>query len=307
MHARLTGTARRRWVATAVALAVVGGLAPAAMAQSTVRKATVHKATVHKATVRKAGVPVRTGLIVSHCEYSHRAPDDPIVHPGVSGASHSHDFFGNNTTNAHSTVDSLRGHTTTCHTAGDTAAYWTPTMLVNAKPVSPAGILAYYSVFDKVTNHQLPIGLKIVAGGPANVRFTCFRHGMPTAAFVHMPACRTTDYMAIGINFPNCWNGTDLDSPDHRSHMAYAVKGVCPSTHPVRVPRLAIWVLYRSVPKQSVITLASGGLETAHADFFNAWDPKTLAALHHFCLDGNRECYKLMPRVLKALHLKRNR
>ena len=37
------------------------------------------------------------------CLPSHRAPDDPIVYPKQPGASHLHDFFGNETTNAFST------------------------------------------------------------------------------------------------------------------------------------------------------------------------------------------------------------
>jgi len=46
------------------------------------------------------------------------------------------------------------------------------------------------------------------------------------------------------IIFPSCWDGKNIDSPDHRSHMAYSPGGRvlanadCPSTHPVRVPQL---------------------------------------------------------------------
>src|SRR5688572_33265149 len=45
---------------------------------------------------------------VSGCGFSHRAPDDPIVGPGKPGTSHMHDFFGNRSTDAHSTLESLR-------------------------------------------------------------------------------------------------------------------------------------------------------------------------------------------------------
>ena len=48
-----------------------------------------------------------------------------------------------------------------------------------------------------------------------------------------------------------CWDGKNLDSPDHQSHMYSTTKkgtfveaGPCPSTHPVRMPQLAyetIW------------------------------------------------------------------
>src|SRR3712207_8279726 len=44
---------------------------------------------------------------VVRCDSSHRNSDDPIVYPGAPGAAHSHDFFGNSSTNAHSTHESL--------------------------------------------------------------------------------------------------------------------------------------------------------------------------------------------------------
>ena len=50
---------------------------------------------------------------VTRCTYSHTLSDDPIVHPNQPGASHSHDFFGNKTTDAFSTLASLtKGGTT---------------------------------------------------------------------------------------------------------------------------------------------------------------------------------------------------
>jgi len=45
------------------------------------------------------------------------------------------------------------------------------------------------------------------------------------------------------IIFPSCWDGKNLDSPDHKSHLAYSGTGglgfgSCPTTHPVRVPQV---------------------------------------------------------------------
>ncbi|KAK4163136.1 hypothetical protein QBC43DRAFT_345307 [Cladorrhinum sp. PSN259] len=46
------------------------------------------------------------------------------------------------------------------------------------------------------------------------------------------------------VIFPSCWDGKNLDSPDHSSHMAYSpgsptLAGAnCPASHPVRVPQL---------------------------------------------------------------------
>ncbi len=44
----------------------------------------------------------------SNCRFSHAAPDDPIVHPRMPGASHPHEFFGNTSTNSKSTLATLR-------------------------------------------------------------------------------------------------------------------------------------------------------------------------------------------------------
>jgi Domain of unknown function (DUF1996) len=81
--------------------------------------------------------PSPTGAnFVVRCGFSHRAQVDPIVDFGKT-AHHMHDFFGNTTTSANSTLESLRAaasrsdHGTTCEprpgtTFGDTATYWIP-------------------------------------------------------------------------------------------------------------------------------------------------------------------------------------
>src|SRR5436190_8376748 len=54
------------------------------------------------------------GVFATLCRFSHEAPDDPIVYPGQAGKSHLHTFFGNASTDAASTYDSLRASDTTC-------------------------------------------------------------------------------------------------------------------------------------------------------------------------------------------------
>jgi hypothetical protein len=53
------------------------------------------------------------------------------------------------------------------------------------------------------------------------------------------------------IFFPSCWDGKNLDSDDHRSHMAYPASGSynngpCPSSHPVQLISLFFEVLYNT-------------------------------------------------------------
>src|SRR5260370_12558621 len=64
------------------------------------------------------------------CTYSHSNFDDPIIHPGVPGASHEHDYFGNNSTDANSTYTSMTAATTTCVTQSDTSGNWQPSLMI---------------------------------------------------------------------------------------------------------------------------------------------------------------------------------
>ncbi|KAK4195144.1 hypothetical protein QBC40DRAFT_317373, partial [Triangularia verruculosa] len=53
------------------------------------------------------------------------------------------------------------------------------------------------------------------------------------------------------VIFPSCWDGKNLDSPDHSSHVAYSPVGggrlagqACPESHPVRIPQLMYEMLW---------------------------------------------------------------
>jgi hypothetical protein len=52
------------------------------------------------------------------------------------------------------------------------------------------------------------------------------------------------------ITFPTCWDGVNLDTPDHKSHVAYPSSGSyestgpCPSTHPVHLPQVMYEVIW---------------------------------------------------------------
>ncbi|KAL2265061.1 hypothetical protein VTJ83DRAFT_7571 [Remersonia thermophila] len=57
------------------------------------------------------------------------------------------------------------------------------------------------------------------------------------------------------ILYPTCWDGKNLDSPDHKSHIAYpisgpqtftgnSVGGQCPETHPVKIPQIMLEIVW---------------------------------------------------------------
>ncbi len=245
---------------------------------------------------------VRVAEFLAECPYSHRKPDDPIVLPGMPGASHMHSFFGNDSTDAHSDLTSLQGGRTTCDPVSDLSSYWVPTLYDGTREIEPTGTTFYYlgeGVRDDViANIQpFPRGLRIIAGyskatGPddnSSARWSCLHHGEvpPGKEFVD---CPDGSMLESYLDFPQCWNGVDLDSADHKSHMAFPVGGQCPSTHPVPVPKLRQVLRYpvNSPPEQ--LSLASGRGYTMHGDFFNVWPEDELAQRVRDCINVIVKC-----------------
>lgn len=235
---------------------------------------------------------------VSGCGFSHRGPDDPIVDPGQPGRSHDHSFVGNVSTNAFSTLTSLRSAGTTCRRVGDTAGYWAPTLLVDSQPVTPTAATIYYRRSTLVAPRPFPAGLKIVAGdshaiAAQDVRVVFWNCGVDGGIRPSSlpPTCANTrsEALRLHVTFPSCWDGHNLDSLDHKSHMAYPSRGLCPADHPAPVP--AITLIYRYPTTGGPLTaLASGSALTGHADFFNAWNQGELSRLVATCLDALRHC-----------------
>ena len=237
---------------------------------------------------------------VGSCTFSHMSMDDPIVYPRQPGASHDHSFVGNTTTNAFSTLRTLHAGSTTCKRAGETAAYWMPTLLVNGQMVPPAGATIYYRRKTLAPLRAFPAGFKMVAGNksamsPQGMQITSWNCGaassVPSSAEV--PTCPDArgQSLRLHVNFPSCWDGQHLDSADHHGHVAYAVRGACPVTHPIALP--AITLIYRyPTAGGGGVALSSGGQYSAHADFFNAWRQGTLTSLVNRCLNALRHCAK---------------
>ncbi|MFB8106378.1 MULTISPECIES: DUF1996 domain-containing protein [unclassified Streptomyces] len=283
----------------------VAGLAAAALAislvQANVGNAAADRAAAEVAPKAAADV-VRVAEFLAECPYTHRAPDDPIVFPGLPGASHMHSFFGNDTTNGNSNLESLERGRTTCSPDTDLSSYWVPTLYDGDREVEPTGTTFYYlgeGVRDDVIRQirPFPKGLRIVAGnalatGPADntiARWSCLHAGHvdPSQNFVNCPAGTMLESY---LDFPQCWNGTDLDSPDHKSHMAYPVAGACPSTHPVPVPKLRQVLRYPVNGDPARFRLASGPGYTMHGDFFNVWPEEELAQRVRDCINAIVKC-----------------
>jgi hypothetical protein len=240
--------------------------------------------------------PFSGGNFVVDCGFTHRLADDPIVSPGVPGAAHDHSFFGNETTDAFSTAATLVRGRTLCHRRQDRSAYWVPTMLVSGRPVMPLGAAIYYRRGTYGEVHVPPNGLRMIAGdqrstSPQNaehVFWNCEALGTTTSEVPVCPEDRRYS-LRLHVDFPECWDGVNLDSPDHRSHLAYATAGECPASHPVPIPSLRMVVRFPVTGVQR-LALSSGSINSGHADVFFAWREKQLKRLVRRCLNGRHQC-----------------
>ncbi|ORX99799.1 hypothetical protein BCR34DRAFT_122694 [Clohesyomyces aquaticus] len=121
-----------------------------------------------------------------------------------------------------------------------------------------------------------PVGFRMLAGNPLNRNLSTMAAGLCHRCLAasertmggNGAPCDKNDYGAFppkpcpgGIRttviFPSCWDGKNLDSPDHRSHVAYApgthsqatwnsalAGDKCPDTHPVRIPQVMYEVMF---------------------------------------------------------------
>jgi len=235
---------------------------------------------------------------VENCRYSHQAADDPIVFPGQPGLSHQHTFVGNRTTNAFSSFGSLRSSATTCMRSDDTAAYWVPALYQGTTEVLPVAATVYYRRGTVAEVSPFPNNMRMIAGdakatSPQDMRVTFWSCGVASGVqrSTEVPTCPDTrgSFLRLHIRFPECWDGRRLDSADHKSHMAYATRAGCPSTHPVEVPQITQIYRYPSRGGDG-FALASGGVYSAHADFLNAWRPGALRKLVDDCLNALVHC-----------------
>ena len=257
-------------------------------------------------------VTLENGRFVTVCQVSHESRDDPIVLPKQPGLSHLHHFFGNRSTNARTTPRKLRRSKDTSCNADDRSAYWIPALKVNEQVIEPLVLRSYYSSFmkDPRTVQPFPRGLRIIGGDayalqPQQLGITawgCFAGAVGSiAGFTRLgtgpPYCGGNGKLALNVNFPDCWDGVNLDSPDHQSHMAYAeldnwlsTYATCPASHPVPLPALHMKVIYPTQGAREGVELSSGGVYSAHADFMNGWPQQRIEALVADCIRKSIDC-----------------
>jgi hypothetical protein len=187
--------------------------------------------------------------------------DDPIVYPGQPGAAHHHTFFGNTAIDASTTSENIRSKGNASCRGGtiNLSGYWVPSMIDTStgRPIAPKALLIYYKTGfwpyfnDGSIMQPIPKGLKMISG----------EAGRSTAGGVGsfgclMPAigsdragtngssipvnCQPGDEIWARVTYPQCWDGVNLDSPDHKAPWhpvrfgwRSAASVPCPATHHV--------------------------------------------------------------------------
>lgn len=188
----------------------------------------------------------------------------------------------------------------------------------------------YYSagIDDLAAIEPIPVGLRMIAGshngqpGQAQdtsiVRWHCQSWESDDSSnpnwSTSIPACLAPDRVRMDIFFPSCWNGVDLDSYDHKSHMAYPINEAgsnvktCPASHPVALVRPSYHYAFGVKPDvydpatqsslgwrlasdmYTVDEQAKGG-HSLHADWVNAWHPEVMQALLDNCIKQGLDCH----------------
>ena len=104
----------------------------------------------------------------ANCTPTHTLNDDPIVYPGQAGASHSHTFMGNRSTNANTTTASLlAANSTSCTVPQDESAYWFPTLMRGENKVVASNEQTIYyktGIIDYKKVVPFPQGLRFLVG-----------------------------------------------------------------------------------------------------------------------------------------------
>ncbi len=141
-----------------------------------------------------------------------------------------------------------------------------------------------------------PIGFRMITGDPNSNHpinnntggIVCYRNGTGYASFDHIPTTAEgiaqggCDELNIFPQFYECWDGVNIDSPDHKSHVAHAdYYAGCPATHPVLLPWIGLNVHLMNVVTADLDYLRfssdppkSSGQPagwTLHSDWANGW------------------------------------
>ncbi|GHE06187.1 DUF1996 domain-containing protein [Streptomyces alanosinicus] len=256
--------------------------------------------------------------------------DNVIVAPGVTnGAHHFHDYVGNQGNNAFASDDDLAKAGTSCADQGDKSSYYWPVLrLQNGTQERDAGspgggtegnagqIVTARQVtltFEgnprgKVT--AMPRLLRIITGdakafvngpGNANASWSCTGYENRQLKDKY-PLCPAGSDVVRTFRFQSCWDGRNIDSANHRTHVAFTdADGACPAGFRA-IPQLVQRIVYdvpapsvqdggRTVPLFAVDSFPEQLHKpvTDHGDFVNVFDDGLMREMVD-CINSGRTC-----------------
>jgi hypothetical protein len=259
--------------------------------------------------------------------------DDPIMYPGQPGMSHLHQFYGNTAADANSTYNSLRTTgQSTCMSPLNRSAYWMPALLDGkGNVVRPDYVAIYYKRLpqsDPKCNAAnpgaegncipLPNGLRFIFGRDmtnlaapptGNYHYLCQTPGggqigqVSTSMDAILQICPAGDQFAAVLDAPMCWDGKNLDSANHRSHVSYPSYGSwgylkCDPNHPYVLPQFTMgarWTIGAGDDTSKWIFSSDLAMNqprgtTFHGDWFGAWDDTVMSTWVNNCINKLLSC-----------------
>ncbi|TFK20052.1 hypothetical protein FA15DRAFT_578117, partial [Coprinopsis marcescibilis] len=241
---------------------------------------------------------------------------------------------------------------TTCSFTEDLSNYWTAVLYFRHKNgsfervpqipeelVGPAnGGMTLYYIQNAAKVTAFPKGFRMIVGDPAlrsyntssleaqNLSFRCLNAGFgnpdegnggpiadPGTDTRHLPTNPCKGGVRSEIFFPYCWDGVNLDTPDHKSHMVYPTRGKqCPETHPVVVPQIFIEIVWDTKKFNHLWEegasnpfLFSHGDPTGygqHADYIFGWEGDSLQRAMDQCTSYGGPCRTLKSQSIESIN-----
>ncbi|WP_328938732.1 DUF1996 domain-containing protein [Streptomyces tauricus] len=273
-----------------------------------------------------------TGTFTTSCgtnENELRNSDNVIVAPGVSnGAQHQHDYVGNQSNDAFASDEDLANAETTCQNQGDKSSYFWPVLRVqdgkddidadaagggqdgNVGTIQQASEAQLKFVGNKKGDVvAMPTALRIITGDAkafvnglnnANTNWSCtgFEDRQLTDKF---PICPEGSSVVRTSNFQSCWDGQNIDSANHRTHVAFVqADGTCANGFQA-IPQLQVRLVYDVAAPQiqgDQITNAFAVDSfpdqlhkpiTDHNDFINFFDENEMNEVVD-CINSGQNC-----------------
>lgn len=125
-------------------------------------------------------------------------------------------------------------------------------------------------------------------------------------ALMEADVCTPGSLLRVNIVFPYCWDGVNIDTPDHRSHLSYGLQhtahfgnGGCDSSHPVAITTISIQSFYltdaafrahkwRLSSDEMIPGFVAG--QSLHGDYWEGWSPTALQTFALRCIFNHGDC-----------------